>query len=112
MDAKRQGYVKPDYGLDKERERKLTHVATRKMVQLENVDPNSPLSVRIGVETPRLSKLEKECFGQKPIQIIGETSCCETIYFLVKLEDKTYAVLLPFDEVKNKYPKLLENYVK
>nr|CAD2195545.1 unnamed protein product [Meloidogyne enterolobii]CAD2202852.1 unnamed protein product [Meloidogyne enterolobii] len=82
------------------------------MVQLENVDPNSPLSVRIGVETPRLSKLEKECFGQKPIQIIGETSCCETIYFLVKLEDKTYAVLLPFDEVKNKYPKLLENYVK
>jgi len=56
--------------------------------------------------------LEKECFGQKPIQIIGETSCCETIYFLVKLEDKTYAVLLPFDEVKNKYPKLLENYVK
>ncbi|CAK5062182.1 unnamed protein product [Meloidogyne enterolobii] len=36
MDAKRQGYVKPDYGLDKERERKLTHVATRGVTQLFN----------------------------------------------------------------------------
>ena len=29
MDAKRVSYVKPEYGLDKEKERKLAHIATR-----------------------------------------------------------------------------------
>ncbi|KAL7078642.1 hypothetical protein ACQ4LE_002085 [Meloidogyne hapla] len=76
--------------------------------QEENVDPNLPLSV--GIEIPRLSKLEQNCFGQKPIEIIGETFCCETIYFLIKLEDNTSALLLPFDEVNNKYKELINNY--
>ncbi|KAL7078075.1 hypothetical protein ACQ4LE_002114 [Meloidogyne hapla] len=37
MDSKRLSYVKPDYGLDKEKERKLTHIATRGVTQLFNV---------------------------------------------------------------------------
>ncbi|KAF7639930.1 hypothetical protein Mgra_00000369 [Meloidogyne graminicola] len=79
---------------------------------MENVDRNENLPVSIEAEIPRLSKAEENCHGLKPIEIIGETWCCETIYFLVKLEDGTSALLLPCDVVKNKYPELYENYRK